>query len=149
MWQKKLNKEEARLQDFKKDVALQSQQLAKERNDLQERVNQSDEIIKRMEALNRAEINRIEKDREAEREMQELKFSKAKKHAIRDLEREQNEAMEAVEAKYKEIAERRIVVERTKLEEDMNLQIHQLQTESEGLITGARNSCRGAQSGAR
>ena len=68
--------------------------------------------------------------------MQELKFSKAKKHAIRDLEREQNEAMEAVEAKYKEIAERRIVVERTKLEEDMNLQIHQLQTESEGLITG-------------
>ncbi len=136
MWQKKLTKEEVRLQEFKKDVTLQSQQLAKERNDLQERVNQSDEIIKRMEALNRAEINRIEKDREAEREMQELKFSKAKKHAIRDLEREQNEAMEAVEAKYKEIAERRIVVERSKLEEDMNLQIHQLQTESEGLITG-------------
>ena len=140
MWQKKLTKEENRLQDFKKDVALQSQQLAKERNDLQERVNQSDEIIKRMEALNRAEINRIEKDREAEREMQELKFGKAKKHAIRDLEREQNEAMEAVEAKYKEIAERRIVVERTKLEEDMNLQIHQLQTESEGLITGLESA---------
>lgn len=136
MWQKRLSKEELRLTDFKKDVAAQSQQLAKERNDLQERVNQSDEIIKRMEALNRAEVNRIEKDREAEREMQELKFQKAKKHAIRDLEREQNDALESVENKYKEIAERRIVVERGKLEEDMNKQIHQLQTESEGLITG-------------
>ena len=140
MWQKRLSKEEQRLADFKKDVAIQSQQLAKERNDLQERVNQSDEIIKRMEALNRAEVNRIEKDREAEREMQDLKFQKAKKHAIRDLEREQNDALEAVEQKYKEIAERRIVVERGKLEEDMNKQIHQLQTESEGLITGLENA---------
>lgn len=41
MWYKRVSKEEQRLADFKKDVAVQSQQLAKERNDLLERCGPS------------------------------------------------------------------------------------------------------------
>ena len=41
MWQKRVSKEEQRLADFKMDVAVQRQQLAKERNDLVERCGPS------------------------------------------------------------------------------------------------------------
>jgi len=136
MWQAKLQKEEERLEKFKRDVAAQQQLLAAERNELQERVNQSDELMKRIESLSQSEMNQMRKDFDAERTMLELKFSKAQKSALKDLAKEQNETLENVEAKYKDISDRRIRAEKTKMEEEMNKQISQLQFESEGLITG-------------
>jgi len=136
LWGKKLAKQEDRLEAFKKEVASQTQQLAMERNTLQQKVNQNEDVIKRMDQLNKAEVAQLLKDHDAERNLMNLKFEKAKKLAIKDLATEQQDTLDSVEAKYREIADRRIQLERTKLEEDMNKQIAQLQTESEGLISG-------------
>jgi len=136
LWEKKLAKQEDRLEAFKKEVASQTQQLAMERNTLQQKVNQNEDIIKRMDQLNKAEVAQLVKDHDAERNLMNLKFEKAKKLAIKDLATEQQDTLDGVEAKYREIADRRVQLERTKLEEDMNKQIAQLQTESEGLISG-------------
>ena len=140
LWGKKLAKQEERLESFKKEVAAQTQQLAMERNSLQQKVNQSEDIVKRMEQLNKAEIAQLVKDHDAEKNLMNLKFEKAKKVAIKDLAQEQQETLDGVEQKYKEIADRRVQLERTKLEEDMNKQISQLQVESEGLISGLESA---------
>ena len=136
LWQKKLEKQEGRLDNFKSDVAAQSQQMAQERNDLQTKNTQNEEIIARMEALNRQEAHAAQKEHDAQLNLMNLKFEKAKKIALKELSEEQADTLDSVEVKYKEIADRRVIVERGKLEEDMNKQIAQLQVESESLISG-------------
>jgi hypothetical protein len=136
VWQTKLKKEEDRLSQFKRDVATQMQQLASERNELQERVNQSDDMIRRMETMNRTEVDQLKKDYELEREMTALQFKNAKKAALKDLAAEQTATLDAMEEKYKDIAEGRIKKEKDRFEADMKREIAQLQHESEQLITG-------------
>jgi len=136
VWQTKLKKEEERLAQFKRDVATQMQQLANERNELQERVNQSDDMIRRMETMNRTEVDQLKKDYELEREMTALQFKNAKKAALKDLAAEQTATLDAMEEKYKDIAEGRIKKEKDRFEADMKREIAQLQHESEQLITG-------------
>ena len=140
MWGAKLKKEEDRLDKFKQDVSAQIQQLAQERNDLQERVNQSDDMIRRMEIMNRTEVDNLRRDFQDEREMTELKFKNAKKLALKDLAEEQTATLDAVEEKYKDIAEARVKREKDKMSADMSRQIAQLQEESEQLITGLESA---------
>ena len=136
VWGAKLKKEEDRLEKFKSDVSSQIQQLAQERNDLQERVNQSDDMIRRMEVMNRTEVDNLRRDFNDEREMTELKFKNAKKLALKDLAEEQTATLDSLEEKYKDIADARVKREKEKMSADMSKQIAQLQDESEQLITG-------------
>lgn len=140
LWQAKLLKEGDRLEKLKRDVNAQTQHLAQERTELQERVNKSDEILRKLDASSKAEIAQLIKDFDAERIQITTKAEKSKAETVEDLKAEQKGLIEALEAQYKEITEKKVEAERVKVSEEMDIQMTQLQSESETLITGLENA---------
>jgi uncharacterized protein YdcH (DUF465 family) len=63
----KLLKKQEALEELKRDITAQMQRLADERNELQERVSDSEQMMRRLEDVKETELQRMARDFQAER----------------------------------------------------------------------------------
>jgi hypothetical protein len=63
----KMDKKQEQLDELKKDITLQMQRLANERNELQERVEESEEMMKKLEQMKDADLQRQLREFQTER----------------------------------------------------------------------------------
>lgn len=135
-FKKKLAKEQERMDQLKQDFASQSQNFALERGNLQRQINQADERILQIEAMNKADVAALRRGQEdALRQWEEKRQDELEKleaeygRKIADARRE-TEVRCAVEA------EKQLQEESQRMNEEMDRQVGQMQDESEKLISG-------------
>ena len=134
VWQTKVDKEVARLESFKKDTAKQTQDLAKERNDLLIRVEKSDEMIRGIEAVHHTELEKVRTDLENEKRAIVEKYEKQKKEIIDKYEAQIQESKDNMESSFAEEIKINIDRERDKVTEEMTAVMNDLEKEKDDEI---------------
>ena len=132
----KLAKEQTRMDQLKQDFAQQSQNFALERGNFQRQVNQADERILQIEAMNKTDTATLRRKHEEDRREWEEQKAQELERLEEQHERQIEESNLAVEKRCQEDAERQLQEEATRLNEEMDRQVGQMQDESEKLISG-------------
>lgn len=136
IWKGKLSKEQTRMNQLKQDFALQSQNFALERNNLQKQLDHSDERIIQIEAMNKAEMQALRKQMFEDSEAWELKKKEDIIELENKLEKLKQKELQELQVTCNEETERQLQAEHGRLQDEMDRQVGQMQEESEKLISG-------------
>lgn len=139
-WQSKLTKEEERLEKFKADQQRAAMAIAAERNELRERVNNTDEMVNQMKSLMLSEKQQMLKDFDNEREQLESKFGKATKQALKDQAAEHAVALENLQASAMETAEVKVKANKQLMEEELQQHLKDLHEKNDKAISALENA---------
>lgn len=139
-WKKKLERERDRLESFKQDVEVHKQQMAEERTYLQSRINKSEELIRQIDELGRAEVVRAMKEFEEQKQAMETQFLEEKKAMEKRFQQSQADLTNQINEEHAQETGRLLEEERKIMNEELERQMSQVQEESERLISGLENA---------
>lgn len=135
-WKAKVYKEQKRVAQLKEDLVQQSQNFALERSNMQKQLDQSDQRILQIEAMNKAEILALRKKHFEDEEAWEARKKDELLQLDAAYEVKKQKALQELQTLCDEEMDKRLSDEHDRLQEEMDRHIGLMQDESEKLISG-------------
>lgn len=135
MWKAKVETEQRRLEQFKKDVTTHTQRIADERSEMLQKMDTYDKTIARLESSKQADLDLLTKEFEKKMESAQRQAERDKREALDELSKQQDEIVVGLEAKFQAAADERIRIQKEAAVEEMEQHMKQVNKDSELLVS--------------
>eukprot|EP01034_Spumella_vulgaris_P024755 gene24755-31132_t len=133
-WKAKIAKEKEKSENLRNDLTQTTALFVEERSTLQRAVAKCDDRVASMESMNKADMQQLRAELEAEREMSKLEEHEHHKQLRAVFDAEKVQLGEEIETKFKVISDNAIKAEQQRLAADLERQMTAIQEESEKLV---------------